>query len=128
MRRFFLLIVTGIVTICAVSVGFASAGNGSTTVQFSAIYPEPNGVWSKCTGTRVVQKDGTVKDSEICILYGDTSSVVPGAVKGNPGYCLNGVCWPAWGSDFDGKVAKSVDLSVTANLDGTFTQKVTAYY
>ena len=128
MRRFVLLTVTGIVAVCAVSVGFASAGNGSTTSQFFTSYNDSNGVESDCTGTRVVQKDGTVKDSAICILSGDTSRLVAGTVKGNPGYCLNAVCWPAWVSDFDGKIAKSVNLNLTDNLDGTFTQKVTAYY
>ena len=128
MRRFFLLTVAGMVTICAVSVGFASAGNGSATTQYFQAYTDNNGVQSDCTGTRVVQKDGTVKDSEICILSGDTSRLVAGTIKGNPGYCLNAVCWPAWVSDFDGKVAKSVNLTLSNNGDGTFTQKVTAYY
>jgi len=128
MRRFFLLTVTSIAAVCAVGVGFASAGNGSTTSQFFTSYTDGNGVESDCTGTRVVQKDGTVKDSATCILSGDISRLVPGTVVGNPGYCLNAVCWPAWVSDFDGKIAKSVNLKLTDNLDGTFTQKVTAYY
>ena len=34
MRRLLLLTLTGIVAVCAVSVGFASAGNGATTSQF----------------------------------------------------------------------------------------------
>ena len=129
MRRFFLLTVTCMVTICAVGVGFASAGgNGSTTTPFAAGYDE-NGLHSSCTGTRVVQKDGTTKDSEICILSGDTSRVVAGTIKGNPGFCFNGVCHPAWGSDMpDVLQAKSVTLVLTANLDGTFTQNITAYY
>jgi hypothetical protein len=128
MRRFFLLTVAGIAAVCAVSVGFASAGNGSSTSQFFTSYNDTNGVESDCTGTRVVQKDGTVKDSATCILSGDTSRLVPGTIVGNPGYCLNGVCWDYWVSDFDGKIAKSVNLKLTDNLDGTFTQKVTAYY
>jgi hypothetical protein len=128
MRRFFLLTVAGMVAVCALSVGLASAGNGATTTQYFTSYTDGNHVESDCTGTRVVQKDGTVKDSAICILSGDTSRLVPGTVKGNPGYCLNAVCWPAWVSDFDGKVARSVNLDLTANGDGTFTQKVTAYY
>jgi hypothetical protein len=128
MRRFLLLTVTGMVTICAVNVGSASAGNGSATSQYFTSYHDTNGVESDCTGTRVVQKDGTVKDSATCILSGDTSRLVSGTVVGNPGYCLNAVCWPAWVSDFDGKIAKSVNLKLTDNLDGTFTQKVTAYY
>jgi hypothetical protein len=127
MRRFLLLTVTGMVTICAVNVGSASAGNGSATTQFFTSYFD-NGVESDCTGTRVVQKDGTVKDGATCILSGDTSRLVSGTVVGNPGYCLNAVCWAAWVSDFDGKIAKSVNLTLTDNLDGTFTQKVTAYY
>lgn len=128
MRRFLLLTVTGMVTICAMSVGFASAGNGSATTQFFTSYNDTNGVYSACTGTRVVQKDGTVKDSATCILSGDTSRLVSGTVVGNPGYCLNAVCWAAWVSDFDAKIAKSVNLKLINNGDGTFTQKVTAYY
>ena len=128
MRRFFFLTVAGMVAVCALSVGFASAGKGSDTTQFLTSYTDTNGVQSNCTGTRVVQKDGTVKDSSTCILSGDTSRLVPGTVKGNPSYCLNAVCWPAWVSDFDGKIAKSVNLTLTANGDGSFTQKVTAYY
>jgi len=128
MRRFFLLAIAGVVATCALSVGFASAGNGSDTSQFFTSYTDGNGVQSACQGTRVVQKDGTVKDSATCILSGDTSRLAAGTVKGNPGYCLNGVCWAAWVSDFDGKIAKSVILNLTANGDGTFTQKVTAYY
>ena len=128
MRRFLMLTVTGMVAICAVGVGSASAGNGSATTQFYTSYTDTNHVQSNCTGTRVVQKDGTVKDSGTCILSGDTSRLVSGTVIGNPGYCLNAVCWPAWVSDFDGKVAKSVTLKLSDNGDGTFTQKVTAYY
>ena len=128
MRRFLLLIVTGMVTICAVNVGSAFAGNGSATSQFFTSYTDTNGVESDCTGTRVVQKDGTVKDSATCMLSGDTSRLVAGTIKGNPGYCLNAVCWAAWVSDFDGKIAKSVNLTLIDNGDGTFTQKVTAYY
>ena len=128
MRRFLLLTVTGMVTICAVNVGSASAGNGSATSQYFTSYHDTNGVESDCTGTRVVQKDGTVKDSATCILSGDTSRLVSGTVVGNPSYCLNAVCWAAWVSDFDGKIAKSVNLKLTDNGDGTFTQKVTAYY
>ena len=116
------------VTICAVNVGSASAGNGSATTQFFTSYHDTNGVESDCTGTRVIQKDGTVKDSATCILSGDTSRLVSGTVVGNPGYCLNAVCWPAWVSDFDGQIAKSVNLTLIDNGDGTFTQKVTAYY
>ena len=127
MRRFLLLAVTGMVTICAVNVGSASAGNGSATTEFFTSYFD-NGVESDCTGTRVVQKDGTVKDSASCILSGDTSRLVPGTVVGNPGYCLNAVCWAAWVSDFDGKIATSVNFKLIDNGDGTFTQKVTAYY
>ena len=127
MRRLLLLTVTGIVAICAVSVGSLLPATARLRRQFFTSYFD-NGVESDCTGTRVVQKDGTVKDSAICILNGDTSRLVAGTVKGNPGYCLNAVCWPAWVSDFDGKVAKSVTLNLTDNLDGTFTQKVTAYY
>jgi hypothetical protein len=127
-RRFLLLTVTGMVTICAVNVGSASAGNGSATSQFFTSYHDTNGVESDCTGTRIVQKDGTVKDSATCILSGDTSRLVSGTVIGNPGYCLNAVCWAAWVSDFDGKIAKSVSLKLIDNGDGTFTQKVTAYY
>ena len=92
MRRFLLLTVTGMVTICPVNVGSSSAGNGSATTEFFTSYFD-HGVESDCTGTRVVQKDGTVKDSATCILSGDTSRLVSGTVKGNPGYCLNAVCW-----------------------------------
>src|SRR4051794_34753718 len=127
MRRFLLLTVTGMVTICAVNVGSASAGNGSVTSQYFTSYTDA-GMESDCTGTRVVQKDGTIKDSATCILSGDTAGLVPGTVEGNPGYCLKSVCWPAWVSDLDGKIATSVNLTLIANLDGTFTQKVTAYY
>src|SRR3982751_6677649 len=120
MRRFLLLTVTSMVTICAVSVGFASAGNGTETKQFFTSYNDTNGVESDCTGTRLVQKDGTVKDSATCILSGDTSRLVSGTVVGNPGYCLNGVCWKAWVSDLDGKVATSVNLKLSSNGDGAF--------
>jgi hypothetical protein len=127
MRRFFPLVVAGVVAACAVSVGFAYAGNGSTTTQFTQRYWD-HGVLSECTGTRIVQKDGTVKDSETCNLSGDTSRLSPGTVHGRADYCLNGVCWAYWVSDYDSQAATSVNLTQIPNGDGTYTQKVTAYY
>ena len=126
MRRFFPLIVAGVV-VCAVGASFAYAGNGSTTTPFANTYTEP-GVLLECKGTRIVQKDGTVKESETCILSGDTSLVESKSVQGRPGYCLNGVCWAYWASDLDGRHAVSVNLTQFANGDGTYTRTITAYY
>src|SRR5262245_33207618 len=130
MRRFFLLTVAGIVAVCAVSVGLASAGGGSQTTQFDEVYfVEALQLQHNCTGTRVVQKDGTVKDSGTCILSGaGVSHLVPGTITGNPDYTLGGVHFDYWGSDHDGLHATSVILKLIDNGNGTFTQKVTAYY
>ena len=128
MRRLLVVFAGGVLAVCVLSVGLASASNGSGT-PFKATYTDAAfGSLATCSGARVVQKDGTVKDSETCILSGDTSRVVPGTVVGNPNYCLVGRCNWVWGSDFDGRVAKSVTLEFVANGDGTFTEYVVAYY
>jgi hypothetical protein len=61
-------------------------------------------------------------------LSGDTALVVPGTVVGTPSYCLANVCGFVWGSDYDGRAAKSITFQFVANGDGTFTEYVVAYY
>ena len=128
MRRLLVVFVGGVVAVCALSVGLASASNGSGT-PFKATYTDTAlGTLATCSGSRVVQKDGTVKDSETCLLSGDTSRVVAGTVVGNPSYCLGGVCGWIWSSDYDGKTAKTITLQFVDNGDGTFTENIVAYY
>jgi len=107
-------------------VGVASADGAAT--PFKSSYADPAlGTHDTCSGARVVQSKGTIKDSETCTLSGDTSRVVAGTVVGNPFYVLGGV-YSEWSSDFDGQVAKSVTLQFVANGDGTYTENVVAYY
>ena len=107
-------------------VGVASADGAAT--PFKASYNDPAlGTLDTCSGARVVQSNGTVKDSETCTLSGDTSKVVAGTVVGNPDYTLGGV-YSYWSSDFNGQAAKSVTLRFVANGDGTYTEYVVSYY
>jgi hypothetical protein len=48
------------------------------------------------------------------------------AVTGNPHFCVATMCG-VWVSDFDGRKADSVTLTITDNGDGTFTEDIVAY-
>jgi hypothetical protein len=111
------------------STGVASASNGAAT-PFKATYIDNSfRSLATCSGARVVQGNGLVKDSETCILSGNTTTVRAGTIVGNPSYSFPGIPGVVeWASDFNNQIATSVTFKFVANGDGTFTEYVVAYY
>ena len=108
--------------------GTAHAAGGGAT-PFKAQYTNLLfNTLDTCSGAHVIQGNGKVKDSQTCILSGDTSLVVTGTFVGNPGFCIPNNPCAVWASDFDGQIAKSVTITIVDNGDGTFTETVVAYY
>lgn len=103
-------------------------GNGVATpytITFGPpLYPGPT--WS-CWGSRVVNGNG-VKDSETCVLSGDTSGVAAGTFSGDPYGDLFGTPQVRWASSFDVQMATRWTITVTDNGDGTFTAAIVAFY
>ena len=131
MRRW-LVVLAGALAVSAsstLSVGAASASNGAAT-PFKATYIDNSfGSLATCSGAHVIQGNGVVKDSETCILSGNTSTVTAGTTVGNPIYSFAGIPGEVeWASDFNGAIATHVTLTFVANRDGTFTEYVVAYY
>jgi len=102
----------------------AVAGPNGSATPFKATYGDET-FWT-CSGARVVNANG-IKDSETCVLTGDTSWVIAGRYSGDP----IGDTPPfdsSWGSDYDGTGATSWTFNVVDNRDGSFTIQIVAYY
>lgn len=104
----------------------AFAGNGAAT-PFKAEYDSSILGHTDCSGARVIQGNGKVKDSQTCTLSGNTLAS-PGTYVGSPSVCIGGFCGVYWQSDFDGQIATSVTFTIVDNGDGTFTLNLVAYY
>ena len=127
-----LIVPAGVLAVLAsimISAGAASAGNGAAT-PFKATYIDNSfKSLATCSGAHVIQGNGLVKDSETCILSGNTTTVSAGTIVGNPSYSFPGIPGlVSWASDFDNRIATSVTFKFVANGDGTFTEYVVAYY
>lgn len=108
--------------------GVAYAANGKAT-PFKATYTDLMfNTLDTCSGAHVLQGNGKVKDSETCMLSGDTSRVLAGTYVGAPKFCIPNNPCAVWSSDYDGQIAKNVTLTIIDNGDGTFTMDVVAYY
>jgi hypothetical protein len=108
--------------------GVVHASGGKAT-PFKATYTDLLfNTLDTCSGARVTQGNGKVKDSETCVLSGDTSRVVAGTYAGAPKFCIPNNPCAVWSSDYDGQIAKTVTITITNNGDGTFTMNVVAYY
>ena len=135
-RRWLLLLVAA----AALSVGLGAAapasaipGKGAAT-PFKASYgPLPDFytyAHFDCSGAHIVNPNmGMVKDSETCLLTGDTSDLVAGTYSGDPWITLPWVTFPTqWSSDYDGALATHATQTFVDNGDGTWTMYVVAYY
>lgn len=142
-------VLVSLVVAAVAAVGFggvsALASSGKAT-PFKAQYPGlPNSTWS-CAGAHVANRI-SVKDSETCSVTGDTSGYVSGVFTSGqicpPGNPPSIVGTPAcgqfppfstpdqpvyWASDFNGNLAISWSISLTANPDGTLTGTIVSYY
>ena len=80
-----------------------------------------------CSGAHVVTKN-FIKDSQTCLVTGDTTGYVAGTYSGSPAGFVPpcGICF--WQSDFNGAIATSWALTVTNNGDGTFTIDALSFY
>ena len=110
----------------------AGASQGAAA-PFKATYVDAG--WlanANCSGAHIVQTNPHnpfIKDSETCLLSGNTSHLTEGTIVGNPTYCTYGFgCNTIWNSDYNGAIAKSVTLTMNDNGDGTWTENVVAYY
>jgi hypothetical protein len=128
-----LIVPAGVLAVLAsimLSTGVASAGNGAAT-PFKATYIDNSfRALATCSGARVIQGNGLVKDSETCILSGNTTTVRAGTVVGNPTYSFPRIPGQVveWASDFNNEIATNVTFRFVANGDGTFTEYIVAYY
>lgn len=127
---FVLLGAVGLLVASAVLASGAAAvpGHGSAT-PFTASYTSGATHWD-CSGARIVNSNtGTVKDSETCLLSGDTSPLVAGTYTGDPYGTVFGLPNPVrWKSDYDGTIATSWTSTFVDNGDGTWTVDAVAYY
>lgn len=138
MKRIFAALTASLLLVAMLS-SVALASNGATTTQFSASYL--NIAQFDCSGAHVVKTSPkvSVKDSETCLLTGDTTGFVAGTFTSTymvgtqgwgflPPYNFDGYGNAAWGSDYDGAVATSWTITSVDNGDGTFTWTIVAYY
>jgi uncharacterized protein YcfJ len=123
------LLAAAVVTTALTAPTAALASEGAAT-PFKATYtaPAPVGVsnWT-CSGAHVVNRV-SVKDSETCLISGNTVGFVAGTYVGNPNANVPPFGVTGWFSDYNGAVATSFTATIVNNGDGTFTQYLTAYY
>ncbi len=112
--------------LAALSTG-ALASNGAAT-PFKVAYALGSSDWD-CAGARVDNRV-KVKDSETCLVTGDTSelNLVPGVYSGHPRGDLPWFPGARWGSDYDGSVALDWTVTVVDNGDGSFTVNAVAIF
>jgi len=105
-----------------VSGATAAPGQGSAT-PFKISY-DIGGTRSDCSGAHIVNSNtGMVKDSETCLVSGDTSYLVAGTYSGDPYGAFPGFNRPArWASDYDGAIATHWTVTYVDNGDGTWTR------
>jgi hypothetical protein len=106
----------------------AAPGHGSATPFKSSF--DFGGTNSDCSGARIVNANtSVVKDSETCVVSGDTSYLVAGTYTGDPTGILPGSSDPVrWASDYDGAIATHWTVTYVNNGDGTWTASIVAYY
>jgi hypothetical protein len=130
-------LVTAMIAVAALAVFAApvsAAPTSGAATPFKASYgplPKFGVLWySDCSGARIVNSNtGMVKDSETCLLTGDTSTLVAGTFSGDPSGSLPWSPIPSlWGSDYDGATATHWTETVVDNGDGTWTAYIVAYY
>jgi hypothetical protein len=123
------LLATAVVT-AALSVPTAALASEGAATPFNAAYtaPAPVGVsnWA-CSGAHVVNRV-SVKDSETCLISGNTAGFVAGTYVGKPTANIPPFGDTQWFSDYNGVEATSFTATILNNGDGTFSLYITAYY
>ena len=118
-----------------------AAGNGAVATPFTAApYTTGTTTWA-CSGAHIVQTQANnsfYKDSETCLITGDTTGYVAGTYSSDPNspYGPNtGILPPygyiTWNSDFTTEfsaAATSWTVTISLNTDGSFTANIEAYY
>src|SRR6266852_7278113 len=126
MRR--LMVVTVVLFAFAAFPATAWASNGAATpfkASFSAATPDGLADFT-CSGAHIVNK--TIKDSETCLVTGDTNGFVAGTYFGNPTADIPALGPVQWFSDFNGVQASSFIATFVDNGDRTWTMYIVAYY
>ncbi len=127
MRR--LMVLTCVLFAFAAFPATVSASSGAATpfkAGFSAPMPDGGSADFTCSGAHIVNK--TVKDSETCLITGDTNGFVAGTYFGNPTADIPALGPVQWFSDFNGVQASSFIATFVDNGDRTWTMYIVAYY
>jgi hypothetical protein len=132
------LILAGGVTAAFVATGSAAHARPAKA-HFDATYYEGNAIWT-CSGTHTISKSGGAKDTETCLITGDTTGYAKdvGTYTGRPGVTLPGSPPGSpperWHSDYDHVVASGWTITFTnthqigySGLD-TYQAHITAFY
>ena len=100
--------------------------SGGTATPFKAAYSDA-GTEYECSGVRIVNRV-SVKDSETCLITGDTSWLYAGFFAGDPYGDVPGCTHCLFVSDYDGRLATSWSTTVVDDGDGVFTAYVVMYF
>jgi len=119
--------VIAVVAVLVSATSAVAAGNGGAT-PYTASWDA--GFHADCSGAHIVNSNtGMVKDSETCLLTGDTSYLVAGTYTGDPRgtFPWSPYQW-RWASDYDGALATRWTNTFVDNGDGTWTLSAVTYY
>ena len=125
MKRLLVMLAIVVAAMSAATQAAGDPGNGAAT-PFKATYPSGTTTWT-CSGAHVVNKN-FIKDSETCLVTGNTAGYQAGTYSGSPSGFFPPYGIVFWQSDFNGVIATSWTETVTDNGDGTFTVDVLAFY
>ena len=114
-----------------------AAGKGAVATPFTeAPYAFGTTTWA-CSGAHIVQTQANnsfYKDSETCLITGDTTGYVAGTYSSDPNSAwgtVPGIGYVQWSSDSpleSGALATSWTDTISLNTDGSFTANIVAYY
>jgi hypothetical protein len=119
----------------SVTTGVTAAASSGSGTSFKATYtianPADGGIttWT-CSGSHVANKN-VVKDSETCVISGDTTGYVAGSYSGAPVGNFPPFGAVVWNSDYPptlGLQATSWTMTVVENGNGIFTDTILALY
>jgi hypothetical protein len=130
MKKMFAAMTAAVMIVALVSsTAFASTAK---PLQFTATYTvslngSPTSTWT-CSGVHINNK--TFKDSETCVISGDTTGFVAGTYTSGTGGWGNLPPFGSvqWTSDFNSAIATSWTITIVDNGNGVFTADIVAYY
>lgn len=126
--KYLVSVLAAAVAALALAAGALSAPGKGAATPFKVTWT--TGFTGYCSGAHIVNSHtGMVKDSETCLLVGDTSMLVAGTYSGDPYASLPWTFPHPWVSDYDGTtIATHFTATFVDNGDGTWTMYVVAYY